>query len=506
MIMKKYIFVLAGIALVLLLVNCGSDKPMQNEGKQQACLSVSLLKTSLTERVVEVVLTVTSAGQVVYSDSTPVVNGEFSFGTFEVPVGELTFTVRALDASGRTLYLGVENGTIEQGKSTTVSLTLLPDVPMVKLSPFHKSDAVAFSQFVSKLELYNIDRFSYGVFRIGYDKGMVRFDSVSIPSTAWGTLSVRADVTSGFVTLTVSRQSGTDQVPYRVPTLLDLRFTPIASGATELLLSVDSIANNQGSIPERSTLVVDNQSISIASGAGTATLEGLVTSAVSGERLFGADVTITGPENHSTTSGTDGGYVFYDLPKGVYAMSATFNGYNSMSRTVTLVDSMATVNFVLNPIVLAGQYRIVLTWGAVPRDLDAHLWTQIDGLQFEVCFSDTGSQDSLPFIKLDHDSMGGYGPETITIYDLRDTCRYAVRNYSNDTNITVSQAHVDVYSSAGLIANYSIPTSGSGRWWYVLDINPNGTIVTHNVITEEYPGFPSGQARRRTVIEEAKKN
>ncbi len=107
-----------------------------------------------------------------------------------------------------------------------------------------------------------------------------------------------------------------------------------------------------------------------------------------------------------------------------------------------------------------GQLRIVLTWGATPSDLDSHLTGPNSlGGRFHVYYSnkvDGGAE-------LDLDDVSSYGPETITIKQLRDGMyRYSVHNFSNQYSnggqgIYDSPAKVEVYNSTGLIYSYLAP-------------------------------------------------
>jgi hypothetical protein len=48
---------------------------------------------------------------------------------------------------------------------------------------------------------------------------------------------------------------------------------------------------------------------------------------------------------------------------------------------------------------------------------------------------------------------------------------------------------VQVYGQSGLVAQFDVPTSGSGRWWYVFDLNGGtGQITPRNVIQSGQPG------------------
>ena len=59
---------------------------------------------------------------------------------------------------------------------------------------------------------------------------------------------------------------------------------------------------------------------------------------------------------------------------------------------------------------------------------------------------------------------------------------------------------MQVYGPSGLVATYPVPTSGSGRWWYVFDFNGGtGALTPRNIIQSNPPGSYSA------VIEEMSK-
>ncbi len=124
--------------------------------------------------------------------------------------------------------------------------------------------------------------------------------------------------------------------------------------------------------------------------------------------------------------------------------------------------------------VTTGQTSFVLSWGATPRDLDSHLVTpSINGTSYHVYYSSKGSDTGAPFAKLDVDDTTGYGPETLTIYQIfSGTYKYYVYNFANDANMVGCGAQVKVYGPSGtLIDVVTVPSTGTGRYWNV------GTLV-----------------------------
>lgn len=228
-------------------------------------------------------------------------------------------------------------------------------------------------------------------------------------------------------------------------------------------------------------------------GSGkTATVGGTVTDATTGGALSGVTVK---SGNISGTTDSAGKYALYKVPIANTSISASKSGYVTNTQTLSLVaDEQKTVNFSLSPeLTQDEELRIVLTWGESPRDLDSHLLVPADASHlngYEVYYRAKGIDDSdeYPYAFLDVDDTSSYGPETITIFNtLNHTYKYYVHNYSGEAEITTSNAKVQVYGRSGLIKTYNVPTSGSGLYWYVFDIDANGRIVDKNEILSTAP-------------------
>ena len=155
-------------------------------------------------------------------------------------------------------------------------------------------------------------------------------------------------------------------------------------------------------------------------------------------------------------------------------------------------------DFSLSPELLSGV-RFVLNWGALPKDLDAHLLTpEIAGKAYEVYYapSHQGALTAPPFALLDVDSRFGYGPETITIGQLSPgTYRYFVANYIDEGrtgDLVTSAASVQIYSDRGLLETITIPTVGQGDYWDVCTLDgASGVITVNNRIVATKPTLVS---------------
>jgi hypothetical protein len=475
---------LISLIAISLMIGCSSNKPTKSD-RQPTALAVTLLKTSLAATVQKVTLEVVQNDQIIRHDTTAVADGHFSFSTFDLDAGAATFTVHALDSQNHVVYSGQTTVTIEPGRDNTVSLQLLPAVPMVKLSPYWAQTQTG-SPFESKLELYNIAKFRSGDFQITFDPTVIRFDSIRPSSSAWGELVDTAMVLRTHLLVGVSRQGNDDIVPLNFPALVDLWFTALTAGSTDLSLSTNRMVDNVGTIAElgSSSFVADGQTISIQQVSEYGTIAGSVSNALTGGPLDSVDVAVTGPAQRSLKTNSDGMFSMAELPYGSYQVIASKTGFIQGTRTVQLLEPTVSVDFVLTPVLDSNQYRAVLTWGLDPHDLDLHLWT----LGTEIYWFYKGSLDTIPYAFLDVDDLDSYGPETITIGKLLDTCKFSVKNYSGSPDITVSRAHIDFYKGASLIRSFDVPTTGAGLWWYAFDLTPTGAIIERNTIIDYNPG------------------
>ena len=186
------------------------------------------------------------------------------------------------------------------------------------------------------------------------------------------------------------------------------------------------------------------------------------------------DFTVTAPEGTDTLHLTLSGYVFYDIIVDVVAHQTT----------------AASNNIIAYHPLGAGQYRMVLTWGASPSDLDSHLI--LPSGPEEIMYTHKTANDGSA--NLDWDVTDSYGPETITITTLHTAGVYSyfAYNFSQSPNMGAnSDAVVNVYDSTGLIKTLKITdapgsSSSSALYWDVLSIN-NGSFQYNNVMSATKP-------------------
>ncbi|WP_084558612.1 carboxypeptidase regulatory-like domain-containing protein [Anaerocolumna xylanovorans] len=243
----------------------------------------------------------------------------------------------------------------------------------------------------------------------------------------------------------------------------------------------------------------------IIAGALSSEVNGRVTNALTGEMIANAQVRFRKSWNNTSGayvsklfSGTvkantnSHGTFEVSLQIGNYTAEVVKDGYITGYYNIISTLNPGTQNMVLTPVIQDNQYRIVLTWGSTPADLDSHLAGKLeDGTAFHVYYSNKvfGYKGST-IAQLDLDDTSGYGPETITLTlkaDIPGTYRYIVHDYTNRTSfssnaLSLSGASVKIYRGNDLIKTYNVPINERGNLWRVFEIN-NGVINTLNTMS-----------------------
>lgn len=243
---------------------------------------------------------------------------------------------------------------------------------------------------------------------------------------------------------------------------------------------------------------------SYSDSAGT--IGGKVIDAASGQGLPAVQVKLV---RGFDPSGTDlfgevqtneqGLYQFASVPPGNYTAVAVKTGFLDGWINLASVGGVTRTDFdIILTVPLGEGFRFVLSWGERPSDLDSHLATPlIEGSVYQVLWSSRGSLTQAPYAQLDVDDTSAYGPETVTIGRSFDgTYRYAIYQYSSDAAITASNARVVLYNGNAIVRQWAVPTEGTGRWWYVCDLDAvQGRVTEYNLIQEAAPeGMTTGKA------------
>lgn len=208
----------------------------------------------------------------------------------------------------------------------------------------------------------------------------------------------------------------------------------------------------------------------------------ILSAVIKDQKIDGATVILQKNGEQSATAETDAhGQVtlstsFEDNPAALLIVKK--GGYSSL----VVKCPCAGMTYAISPIMtnLDGM-RIVLNWGAEPRDLDSHLVFPNDHIYF---YKKIGT-DAI----LDVDDTDGFGPETITVNRKHDGERYvyAVHSFSdearpNSDKLSKSDAKVFVYVGETLVRTYYVPTNRIGNMWTVFAVSEAGEFQDINSV------------------------
>lgn len=235
-------------------------------------------------------------------------------------------------------------------------------------------------------------------------------------------------------------------------------------------------------------LMVEGEETDIGEAIGT------ITNALTGNGIEGVTLDVRSGWNNTdsgdilttVTTNASGNYTV-TLPIGNYTLCASKAGY--ISTTINVVvqpDVCTTKNASMTPIISGDNFRIVLTWGSSPSDLDSHVvGTLSNGNSFHVYYGDKSEYDGdIEVCNLDVDDTTSYGPETITLNTItNEPYYYYIYNYSSSTGMITSEAQIKVYQGENLVATFNVPTNqADARYWNVFAI-VNGELIVSNTIT-----------------------
>lgn len=237
-------------------------------------------------------------------------------------------------------------------------------------------------------------------------------------------------------------------------------------------------------------------------------MEGRVANALNDNHIAGATVRFRTGWNNKTgsyitdRSGTEikcvtdsAGNFSVDLPIGSYTIEISKSGF--VTGYFNAVSSSGKSNleqkYVLTPVLSEDEYRIVLTWGKEPEDLDSHLMYYENGYKkMHVYYrNECYAVDGKKIAVLDFDDTTSYGPETITLTVTPEFLEngkfsYFVHDFSNSgsyniTAMSFSDAVVRVYRGNEQVEIFSIPQNRSGTVWHVFDISDHGIEAVNEI-------------------------
>ena len=202
----------------------------------------------------------------------------------------------------------------------------------------------------------------------------------------------------------------------------------------------------------------------------------------------GSYVKNMGGSDIKMTSIANGSFII-PVIEGPYTIEVEKDGYitayyNVLSLSTDLENA---VSMSLTPVLQDDEYRIVLSWGGTPYDLDSHLLYYKDGLKiFHVSYSNTKAYiNGENVATLDLDDTDGFGPETITITVDADLVangelKYCVHNYSGGYDgLSASNATVRIYMGNKLVKDYSVTQNQKALVWHVFNIDSKGIQLVY---------------------------
>lgn len=220
-------------------------------------------------------------------------------------------------------------------------------------------------------------------------------------------------------------------------------------------------------------------------------------------RKTGALAKIYGTDTDAVTTTNSYGCYSLEMEEGTYTAEFSKEGFvTGYANVVCFEGNSTSQDGSMTPILNENEYRIVLTWGEDPWDLDSHLSgpRNEEGDRFHVYFSNRSATAStedgnVTVAKLDHDDTSSYGPETITLIKLSNDSvyHYAVHDYTNKYSseskaLSMSGAKIVVYHGNSVIATFNVPINKVGTVWNVFDIQGNQLIPVNTMENISNPG------------------
>ena len=224
---------------------------------------------------------------------------------------------------------------------------------------------------------------------------------------------------------------------------------------------------------------------------GNGTASGQIVNAVTGEGVpahieFRAGVDVKEGDVVAEADADADGFYTVELPSGNYTGEVSYNNFATgwFDIVVCGPGDWPNQNAAISPLD-DGNWRIVLTWGENPADLDLHCVTPaIEGQQHHIFYRAAcrGSRDEAPYADLDVDDRNSFGPETVTIADLRSgDYTFHVHNYGGENEdepgtLAGSYARVQVYNPDGFRVR-AFNVNAGGFWWHAFTLRgPDGDV------------------------------
>ena len=256
-----------------------------------------------------------------------------------------------------------------------------------------------------------------------------------------------------------------------------------STGATVTL--ADTVRN----VPGRTNLGATGSSLRYSSVHGS--VFGTVRDATNNNVIAGALVILRDEDKNEikrVRCNANGNYIAtYD--RSDYKLTTIqFSRYGFVDLYQTTFTSNVSANMI--PVNSNPNFRVVLTWGQLPTDLDSHL--KADTAGYHVFYAATSVTRNSTIATLDVDDTSSYGPETMTVVNpTSERYKYYVHNYSKEKSFSASNnAEVRVYQNNTLIQTINIAgalnwENTSASYWHVFDMVGGVFQKVHDFKTSE---------------------
>lgn len=226
--------------------------------------------------------------------------------------------------------------------------------------------------------------------------------------------------------------------------------------------------------------------------AGNANVNGTIINSQTGSGLANATVSVMRASTSKelivefvVITDSYGNYELLGAAIGIFTITFEADGF--FIRTIEGISFVDGDNTVEQQTIVEepeeGTYRIVLSWGENPYDLDSHLTGPNGDARFHIFWANSSFDEGN--INLDVDDIHSYGPETITIKDFTDGMyRYSIHNYSDQSTmggaaIETSPTKVEIFNYDGLVSTFIAPAfTGEGNTWRVFEMTASGDNIT----------------------------
>lgn len=201
------------------------------------------------------------------------------------------------------------------------------------------------------------------------------------------------------------------------------------------------------------------------------------------QKLSGAKVTINGSAMITDARGR----FALEVTSGEHAYQAAKSGYISAEGSFRVqAGSQSVYTIPLCKKMEKNEYRVVLTWGLNPVDLDSHLSGETEnGSDYHVFYHQLKADGGKAL--LEWDDVDSYGPETTHFFTYSGrSYTFSIHDYtnrasSNSGKMASSGARVVVYHADSEIASFDVPDE-PGTVWNVFRVE-NGTLTPINRMT-----------------------